>query len=398
MRISTAWFQLNSTIQLQDQQAQLARTQEQVATGKRITQPSDDAIGSVRVMELGKALQQTDQYDRNANLAESRLQTQEGILDQAGNLMQRARDLTLQGANASQGNDSRSFIAAELREIRSAMLDAANTRDAGDNFIFAGYKSETQPFSPASGGVVYNGDEGQRTLQIGPNRTVTDGNPGSEVFMRIRQGNGVFKAEAPDTNTGTGVIKNTSVTDIQAWTPDDYEIEILANDQYEIRDGTGTVIQTGAYNAGETINFQGVEVIIEGEPAVGDTFQVTPSENQSVFDTLDRLITAFETPVRSDVDRAAQMNDLNRSLDDIDQAMENFLDVRSSTGARLKTIEDQMEVNDGARLQLKTTKSEIEDLDYAEAITRLNRQQVGLQAAQQAYVKTQNLSLFNFIG
>lgn len=397
MRISTAWFQLNSTNQMQNQQAQLARTQEQVSTGKRITQPSDDAIGSVRALELGKALQKTDQFDRNANLAESRLQTQEGVLDQAGNLMQRARDLTVQGANGSQDNDSRSFIASELREIRSAMVDAANTQDSGDNFIFGGFKSDSQPFSPASGGVVYNGDEGQRSLQIGPNRTVTDGNPGSEVFMRIREGNGVFKAEADGGNTGTGVIKNTSVTDIQAWTPDDYEVEILANDQYEIRDGAGTVIQTGTYNAGETIGFQGVELIIEGTPEVGDQFQVSPSENQSVFDTMDRLIAAFESPIRNDAERAAQMNDLNRSLEDIDQTMSNFLEVRSSTGARLKTIEDQVSVNDGARLELKSTKSEIEDLDYAEAITRLNRQQVGLQAAQKAYVRTQNLSLFNFL-
>jgi len=56
-----------------------------------------------------------------------------------------------------------------------------------------------------------------------------------------------------------------------------------------------------------------------------------------------------------------------------------------------------MAVNDGARLDLQTTKSGVEDLDYAEAITRLNQQQVGLQAAQQAYVRTQGLSLFNFM-
>ncbi|MCP1726424.1 flagellar hook-associated protein 3 FlgL [Natronospira proteinivora] len=397
MRVSTTWFNLNATQQMQNQQGQLAKTQEQAASGKRIVRPSDDPIGSVQALELGRALQKTDQYDRNATMAQNRLQTQESILDEAGNIMQRVRELTVQGANGSQDNDSRSFIAAELKELRSALVDMANTKDASDNFIFAGFQGDTQPFSPTSDGVVYNGDSGQRTLQIGPNRTVTDGNPGAEVFMNIREGNGTFKAEAGAANEGSGVIKNTSVRDLQQWTGDTYEIEILADGEYEVRDSDGTVVESGEFQPGETIQFSGIELTIDGTPEEGDQFEVSPSQNSSVFNTLDRLIDAFDSPVSNSRDRTQQLNEVNRSLDDIDQGVAQMLEVRAETGARLKAIDDQVAVNDGSRLDLETTKSGIEDLDYAEAITRLNQQQVGLQAAQQAYVRTQGLSLFNFM-
>ncbi|MEA5444245.1 flagellar hook-associated protein FlgL [Gammaproteobacteria bacterium AB-CW1] len=397
MRVSTSWFNLNATLQMQNQQSQLAKTQEQVASGKRIVRPSDDPIGSVQALELGRALQKNEQFDRNATIAQNRLQTQESTLTEVGDILQRARELTVQGANGSQGNDSRQFIANELRELRQSLIDLANTKDSSDNFIFAGYRGGTQPFSPTPDGVTYNGDEGQRTLQIGPNRFVTDGNPGSEVFMRIREGNGTFKVEAGEDNQGTGVIKNSSIRDLQDWTGDSYEIEILADGEYEVRDSVGDVVETGVFASGETIGFSGIEFIIDGNPEEGDLFEVTPSRNSSIFNTFDRLIDAFETPVSNSRDRTRQLNEINRSLDDTDQAISRMLEVRSETGARLKAVEDQMSVNDGARLDLETTKSGIEDLDYAEAITRLNQQQVGLQAAQQAYVRVQGLSLFNFM-
>lgn len=81
----------------------------------------------------------------------------------------------------------------------------------------------------------------------------------------------------------------------------------------------------------------------------------------------------------------------------LDQALGNILDTRASVGSRLKTVENQRNINEDVLLQLRTTLSEIEDLDYAEAISRFNLQQTALQAAQQSYVQVQRLSLFNFI-
>jgi len=84
-------------------------------------------------------------------------------------------------------------------------------------------------------------------------------------------------------------------------------------------------------------------------------------------------------------------------LDQIDTALSRILDVRSQLGARLNVLDSQNETNQDFILSLKQTKSQIEDIDIAEAISRFNFQIVSLQAAQQAYVKVQNLSLFNLL-
>jgi flagellar hook-associated protein 3 FlgL len=73
------------------------------------------------------------------------------------------------------------------------------------------------------------------------------------------------------------------------------------------------------------------------------------------------------------------------------------LELRTSVGARLNTIDSQGLVSEDQTLQLKAALSSIEDLDYAEAISRFNLQQVALQAAQQTYVQLGRLSLFDFI-
>jgi flagellar hook-associated protein 3 FlgL len=82
---------------------------------------------------------------------------------------------------------------------------------------------------------------------------------------------------------------------------------------------------------------------------------------------------------------------------DLDQAMEGVFNVRASVGARLHALESQTEINDSVVLSHQKTLSSIQDLDYAEAISRLQLQLVGLEAAQQSYVKLQGLSLFDYI-
>ena len=77
--------------------------------------------------------------------------------------------------------------------------------------------------------------------------------------------------------------------------------------------------------------------------------------------------------------------------------MNNLERIRSQVGSRLNAMDSQENLNDAYSLQLQTTLSRLEDLDYAEAITRLEQQLTGIQAAQQSFVRIQGLSLFNFL-
>jgi flagellar hook-associated protein 3 FlgL len=106
---------------------------------------------------------------------------------------------------------------------------------------------------------------------------------------------------------------------------------------------------------------------------------------QSVFTTVYGLITDLES------------NNFNSSTADLDNAMENILQIRADLGARLNALDNERDLNDTFALHVKQNLSDIQDLDYAEAVSRLNQQLTALQASQQAFIKIQGLSLFNYL-
>ncbi len=398
MRISTNQIFNSGVDAIQDQQAKVSKTSLQMATGKRILAPSDDPTGAVQSLELGTTIATTQQYQKNAVLAEQRLNLEESIFESLSVSVQRVRELTIQGNNDTQTEEDRRFIAAEIWERLDELLGLANTRDANGEYIFAGYQSQTQPFAPNGvGGFDYFGDNGQRFLQISADRQIAIGDSGDSVFRQIPNGNGTFATQDNLANSGTGVIDPGAVIDPSAWIPDTYTLNFTAPDQYEIRDGGGGLVQIGTYTSGASISFNGIQTNISGVVQTGDSFTISPSVSQDIFTTYQNLITALEGPSYTDVDRARFHNAINRVLVDLDQAAENVLDTRTTIGARLNVLETQNDTNEGSVLSLQEVLSEIQDLDYAEAVSRLQLQLAGLQAAQQTYIKTQRLSLFDYL-
>ena len=160
---------------------------------------------------------------------------------------------------------------------------------------------------------------------------------------------------------------------------------------------SATVVAAGNYASGEVIAFNGAEVVFEGEPAVGDSFSIPASPNQDMFTTLQSIAASLRGAGDAPADVAAVNNAMGKGLRNIDQALGVALEKRADVGVRLSRVESQLGINEDFTLQLQETLSEIQDLDYAEAISRLNLQLVALEAAQQTYVRTQGLTLFNFL-
>ena len=118
---------------------------------------------------------------------------------------------------------------------------------------------------------------------------------------------------------------------------------------------------------------------------------------ENLINTILCLVSGNSFQVNSSSDAAQFHNALNRFLANIDAGNENVINARSRVGSRLNALDSQENTNDSFSLSLKTSVSDLKDLDYAEAVSRFNTQLVGLQAAQQAFVRVQNLSLFNFL-
>ncbi len=191
MRISTSWIFQQSLNAMLDTQTSLANTQNQLSTGKRILTPSDDPAASTRVLELDQLIDTTKQYQRNSNYAETRLKLEETVLSDAGDILQRVRELAVRANNDTLSAGDRNAIAIEVRSNLDALVQLANSKDATGEYLFSGNKTATPAFSDSGGGIyTYNGDQGIRSLQIGPTRQVSVGDAGDSVFMKVDDGAG----------------------------------------------------------------------------------------------------------------------------------------------------------------------------------------------------------------
>ena len=300
MRLSTSQIYQQGVTAMLNKQAELAKTQQQLATGKQILAPSDDPAAATRILDLNQVIETTSQYQRNADYAETRLVTEETVLTGVGDILQRIRELSVYANNDVLNSADRKTIAAEVQINLDALIQLANNKDANGEYLFSGFKTDTEPFADdGSGNITYAGDQGQRSLQIGGNRQVVTGDSGADVFMQVD-------------------------------------------------DGAGGV--------------------------------------SSMFNAIDDFITDLEAN-----------NPSGDTITRIDSAIEVVSNTRSVIGSRINTIDGQRNTNDSFSLVLQENRSNLEDLDYAEAISRFEQQLLALQASQQSFVKISGLSLFNYL-
>ena len=398
MRISTPGLHHNALIAMLQQQTALSKIQNQIATGKRVRTPADDPAAAVHILELQRALQESDQHKTNADIATNRLSLEEQSLQDVGALLARVRELAVQGNNAPLDAQNRRMIAIELRQRLQELVDIANRRDAHGEYLFAGYSTSTRPFSNTAAGVSYYGDQGNRLLQVGPEQRVADSHSGYDVFLKIPEGNGTFVLGAAADNTGAGVLGAGSVVDRAAWQAnvDDYTIHFTSDEgDYEILDSANNQVSTGVYSDGTAIELAGIKFDLTGMPATGDRFTVSRSRSEDIFTTLQGLIDTLEGTTAPT--QAHLNSNIAQALQQLDSAEDHFLQVRAEIGARLSALEAAESAREDRKVELNRVKSELEDLDYAEAITRMNQQLVGLQAAQASYIQIAQLSLFNYL-
>lgn len=397
MRVSTSGAFASGLSAMQRLQAALDQTQRQISSGRRILTPSQDPLAASRALEIRESIGRLDQFDRNAGVANSRLAQEESSLGSVNNVLQRVRELTLQANNATQSIESRRLIAVEMRQRLDQLVQIANQKDGSGNYLFSGNLDSTTPVTRTGATFTYNGDQGQRFIQIGEGRQVADGDSGAAVFFNIRNGNGNFVTAPQPGNVGSGVLGPGSVTDPSVWDQGQYTVRFVDPGNYEVLDSAAAVIASGTFEDGDTLAFRGIEFSLDGAPAAGDEFTASPSRYQDVFSVIDELATALEQSGSGPAATASLGNSVNTGLQNIDQAIGNILDVRVAVGSRLTAIESQIDSNGAFKLTYQETLASIEDLDYAEALSRLSLQASTLEAAQQSFIRTQSLSLFNYL-
>ena len=397
MRITQGMEQSQFLTAISQLESSIAQTQQQISSGDAFSTASQDPVAAGQVANYNQVLVQTQQYTANGTSAQSSLNTEDSALTQIQSVLQSLRDLALEANNGASSPQNLAALATQAEQIQQTLLSLANTQDGSGNYIFAGYDTETAPFALTATGATYSGDQGQRQVQIGPDQTVVVGDNGDLVFNQIKTGNGGFTVTAGASNTGSGLIGASSVTDPATYMPGDYTIDFTSPTAYQVLNAAHAVVASGNYTAGQAIAFDGLQVTLSGQPATGDTFAVAPSTNQSMFTTVQNLIDTLTHGASGPNGQVALSNSISSAIENIDEALTQTQNVQASVGARLNTITTQQSVATAQQTQLQQNISNLQSLDYASAITTLDQQNTTLSAALQAYSLTQGLSLFKYL-
>lgn len=399
MRISTAFSFQRAVQDVQNNLVEIGKLQTQIGSGKKLLRPSDGPTESARSVDLNQAISRLDQFERNRSFADQKLGLVDATLTSVNNVLQRVRDLAIQANSSGQTNETRNIIKTEIQQRLNELLDYANTRDGGGDYLFAGGKGKTQPFALTAGGTVYNGDQSPLNLQISSNRTIDVGESGYEVFQNIRNGNGTFLADLNAANNGGGTISAGGVVDFSSYQPHDFNIVFTSPTTFDVVNTTtaATILTAQPYTSGAAINFNGIQVEISGDVQTGDQFTVQASRNQDVFQTLTDLINTLSINPSNASNEALLQQGLQRALGDIDQAIGNVLSTRTSVGTRQNSLDSADQESASTKLRLQQTISEIEDVDLTDAISKLTFEITTLEAVQATFARVQQLSLFNFL-
>jgi flagellar hook-associated protein 3 FlgL len=404
MRISTNMMYDTGVSQMGTLQTNLLKTQGQMSTGRRMQTPSDDPIAASRALEVAQSDAINTQQVTNRNYAKTSLTQVSSILTSTTTLIQDVQSLAVSAANGAYSNSERASLAAEMDGRFADLLALANTADGTGGYLFAGYRSDTQPFSQTATGATYQGDQGQRLLQVGSSRQIAISASGSEVFEHNMTGNGTFSVAASAANTGTAVIQSNSVINAGAITHHNYDITFAVSGgatTYSVTDNSlvpPAAISTGVpFVSGEPIAFDGLQVNLTGVPADQDKVSVAPSLTQSIFTTLRDMITAIGKPVTDEAESAALSNSLATTGANLNSALDNVLSIQSTIGSNLKELDYLDSAGSDMTVQYAATLSQLQDLDYTKAISSLSQQQITLEAAQKAFKATTSMSLFSLL-
>jgi flagellar hook-associated protein 3 FlgL len=301
MNVSTSLFFDRASQQIVSGQQRLNEVQTQLATGKKINNPSYAPDQASTLRRLSTVIAQQESYKKNLSSLTERLENQDTTLQNVSSMMIRLRELSVQYANGTLGGEQRRIAAIEVRGVRDQILSLANSKDANGLGLFNGSRVMTDAFN-ANGD--YQGDQTSNDVPVGDSRAVSNRRSGSDVF--------------------TSVIRNSGGTD-------------------------------------QAIGF---------------------------FRVIDDLALALETNKPADV---------QRGIGELAQLHQGVSLAQADVGSDLNVVEAQSNVIDEQLLRLKGLESDLQDLDYAEAITRMQKQMMSLEAAQNSFAKLSRLSLFEYI-
>ena len=335
----------------------MAELQNQAATQKKLTRPSDDPQGATRVLSARTEIHGNKQFLKNINAAKSFLEYSEQSVGELADVLVRAKELAISQSNDASANQrSREVTATEVEQLRNQSIQIGN-RKLGDRYLFGGFRTTRPPFK-ATG--EYSGDEGQMELVVNKDARISINTPGSNIFL----GKALVKPEpfmptqqAPEAEKKEDTHWDQEVTPAYrgpASKPEEKEKTEAPEDE-------------------------------QNKTGISETWQKT---GINVF----RVLQDLEISLRAN-DKAGVQDSLN----DIDSALAQVILARAQMGSRIMTLNANMETIQKGQVDAKTVVSNLEDADTFELVSDMNKTESTLKASLQTSGKLIQPSLLDFL-
>lgn len=303
MRISSIQAFNNGVNGIGRNYANVIRTQEQISSGNRILTPADDPVASVRLLQLEQQQAVLGQYKQNLTAAKNSLTQEETTISSVVNVLQRVRELAVQAGGGALSADDRKSIAKELSEREGELLNLMNSRNARGEYLFSGFLGKTEPFIRNPDGTYsYQGDEGQRSLQVAGSSNVAINDNGKRLFEGVTNANRIINAlgvnnaalptpPLPATNIpalpaadqrvfmSPGLVQDNQAFNSNFRTGEPYSLAFVSGTEFRIYDSAGADVTSEVpggglidplASGGNTINFRGMRFQLDVVLQPGD--------------------------------------------------------------------------------------------------------------------------------
>lgn len=379
---------------LRRQENKVHHNQAQLASGKQLQSPSDDPLATHYLQNIGQQSEQLKQYVDAITLVRNRLEHHEVMMSNSEGFADEAKRTVMEMINGALSPEDRLAKQREIKELANNFLYLANSQDESGNYTFAGTKPKNQPFfRDNEGNVTYQGDDYQRKMRVASSFEMAMNDPGSKLFMEIDNPFGDYEPQY-ELESASELLLERATNSAE----DDSTYKVTFVDMqtgkfaYQL-EKDGAVVAAEDFDPSTGIVYEGLNIQIKGQITKGDSITLEPRETFSIFDTFKEAAEQAEHPV-SDASATAK---LHQVTEEFHAAFIHLTKARTDVGARLNTLDIQEQQHEDFKLSLAKAKSNFEDLDYSKAIIEFNENSRALQASQQAFGKTKDLTLFNYI-
>lgn len=399
-RISTAMLFSGMSSRTAAAESSLYSIQQQLSSGKRINAPSDDPLGAAQLSAVKDQANQNTVFTKAMEAARGDIQTGAGAVGQALGQLQNALQLAVQARNGSYGPADLKNLGATLGGILSDLVQTANAQDGAGNYLFAGARTDVQPFEFDGAQYAYKGDQTVGLARTSAAALTQTSWTGLSLFAGAVSGDGVVDGAAGAANAGGGVVTQVAQTSPGAYNGDKYSVAFSGSGaqlQATVTDVSTSAVVSGpaSFAEGQPMSFAGVSVTIHGQPQAGDVFTVDKAQRFNVLDALSTLANTLRNS--GSYSKSQVQNTLAHSQRLLSSALANMTSESAMMGSELNSLSAQKTAVEDRGLGLEAARSALEDVDFAKAINDFTAQKTALTASLQSFAAISGLSLFNYL-